>query len=166
MNSFTLQITSASKAPLDPQIVSTWMTSKASLAINVGSVELTGPDSFTMTVSTFGQAKALEKLSGIRYKGIKLFIRLLSERSVDNLHSMVQDKPSNSPTTRIQDTFTAFINSRYNASAKYLNMENVMQEPLISGLGINIFQHESADRLGAALCKIIASICVGVFKTF
>jgi hypothetical protein len=166
MNSFTVQITSGSKSALDPQSVSTWLATKASSAINVGNVELTGSDSFTMTVATFAQAKALEKLSGIRYKTIKLFIRLLSDRSVDNIHSMVQDKPANSPTTHIQDTFTAFINSRYNASAKYLNMENVMQEPLICRLGINIFQHESADRLGAALCKIISSICVGVCETF
>lgn len=159
-SSFTLQITSGSKSALDASTVSTWLSSKSSSSVT--KVEFTSSDSFTMTVSTFGQAKALEKLSGIRYKGIKLFIRLLSERSVDNLHSMVQDKPSNYANTRIHDTFTSFITSRYNASAKYLNMDNVMQEPLIAAIGINIFQHESSDRLGAALCKIIASICVGV----
>lgn len=162
MNSFTVQITSGSKSPLDPPTVSAWLITKASSAITVGNVEYTGSDSFTMTVSTFGQAKALEKLSGIRYKGTKLFIRLLSERSVDNLNSMVQDKPAKSSNTRIHDAFTSFIHSRYNASAKYLNLENVMQEPLIAALGINIFQHESSDRLGAAICKIIASICIGV----
>lgn len=161
-SSFTLQITSGSKSALDPQTVSTWLSSKASSAISVGQVELTSADSFTMTVATFAQAKALEKLSGIRYKGVKLFLRLLSERSVDNLHSMVQDKPTTYANTRIHDTFTSFITSRYNAHAKYLNMDNVMQEPLIAAIGINIFQHESSDRLGAALCKIIASICVGV----
>ncbi len=163
MNSFTLEISSGSKSAIDPPTVSTWLSSKASSGVTILKVQVTGADSFTMTVATFGQAKALEKLSGIRFRGIKLFIRLLSERSVDNLHSMVQDKPTN---TRIHDTFTCFITSRYNASNKYLNMENVMQEPMIAAIGINIFLHESSDRLGAALCKIIASICVGVLVFF
>jgi hypothetical protein len=159
---FTVQITSSSKSALDPSTVSSWLVTKAASAVNVGHLSLANGHSFTMAVSTFGQAKTIEKLSGIRFKGDKLYIRLLSERSANNLHSMVQDTPNNSSSTRIHDTFTSFINSRYNASAKYLNMENVMQEPIIAGIGINIFQHESSDRLGAALCKIIASICVGV----
>ncbi len=84
---------------------------------------------------------------------------------------LVSDSPaspssasSSSGGTRINDVFSAFIQSRYNAPARYLNMDALMEDQAIRQLGINIFQHESAERLGTALCKLMATLCPNVFQ--
>ena len=119
------------------------------------------PDTIILTVEKLTMAQALLRLSGIRYAGNKL--RLEASSSMETL--MATDSPVSTPPssgTRINDIFSAFIQSRYSAPSKYLNMDAIMDDQAIRQIGINIFQHESSERLGAALCKLMATLCPNV----
>ena len=107
----------------------------------------------SLSVASLQNAKIIQKLSGIRYAGQKLFIRMDQNARVGS-HSS-SNPVQNKPTTSINDAFTALIQSRYNQNAKYLNMDSIMSDPGIQQTGIDIFHHESSTRLGNALCKMI-----------
>jgi hypothetical protein len=120
--------------------------------------EFRPPSTIALALTNYSQARNLLKLSGIRYAGQKLNVTIQGQppSSAPNASS------GSSGSTRINDSFTAFIQTRYQSQQQYLNMDDVMSDQNIASIGINIFEHASSDRLGAVLCKLIASLCPNV----
>lgn len=154
---------------LRPEDLITFLTRHAAVPVVFGPSPVSQPpDTIILTVEKLSMAQALLRLSGIRYAGNKL--RLEASSSMETL--MATDSPVSAPPssssssgTRINDIFSAFIQSRYSAPSKYLNMDAIMDDQAIRQIGINIFQHESSERLGAALCKLMATLCPNVGRS-
>ncbi|KAK9709232.1 nuclear mRNA export, poly(A)+RNA binding protein, variant 2 [Basidiobolus ranarum] len=74
-------------------------------------------------VEHMGQAKTLQKLSGIRFAGSQLFIKIKAS-------SMETDSGSSQVGSTIE-TLRTFLTSRYVPEHKYLNLENMDGDPII-----------------------------------
>ncbi|ORX90331.1 hypothetical protein K493DRAFT_318067 [Basidiobolus meristosporus CBS 931.73] len=74
-------------------------------------------------VEHMGQAKTLQKLSGIRFAGSQLFIKIKAS-------TMDMDSSTSEVVSTIE-TLRTFLTSRYVAEHKYLNLENMDGDPVI-----------------------------------
>jgi hypothetical protein len=72
----------------------------------------------------------------------------------------------NQPKGSIVDLLTTLVTSRYNSQTKFLNLENIIEDPNFKSAGIPTGFSTDAigSRFGAALCRLIEDLCPNVIR--
>ncbi len=165
------------KGASDEDSVIQFIKRKADKPVQLSNIRYDG-DKMIVTVSHFGQANSLTKLSGIRFAGDKMIFKILSSNSPSAHHGgpssahhgtpssahhgngMDQSKGSGGHVGVIQ-VLQQVLQSRYNAQAKYLNMDAFDKDPLLVQHridGLSSYSGHAPSKIGAVICKLIGDM--------
>ncbi|KAJ3034444.1 nuclear mRNA export, poly(A)+RNA binding protein [Rhizophlyctis rosea] len=142
-----------------PDAVMAFLNRKASQPIQASNFQSLGNDFVMITCQHAGQISALLKLSGIRYAGNKLIITAASG-------SGPSSRPNSGPQQMVPGgiipMLSTLISSRYDPNMKFLNLENVINDPVVTQSGVRLFEEGGRQQTGPVICKLISELCPGV----
>ncbi|KAJ3268057.1 nuclear mRNA export, poly(A)+RNA binding protein [Borealophlyctis nickersoniae] len=153
--SFFLKI-SGIRGNTEQEVVMRFLNRHADKPLKVVNFRHADDDTVVLTLEHAAQVGSLLKLSGIRYAGQKLQISAGSRPSAGPRGA--PPPRSNAPSVPIIPTLTTLIRSRYNPEIKFLNLDNISNDPIMMSAGVTGFPSERSQ-FGAVICKLIFEIC-------
>ncbi|KAI9098686.1 hypothetical protein DFS34DRAFT_618521 [Phlyctochytrium arcticum] len=138
-----------------------WLLRKVSNPVDILQTSEIQNNTIVMTTSNALQAQTLVKLSGINFLKFKILIVQGGGAGGQSSSSRVNFQDSGSrPRTSVIEAFRALIQARYNPQMIFLDMENIISDPILHSAGIRSFEPES--KMGGVICKMIGELCPDV----
>ncbi|KAJ3406968.1 Protein kinase, partial [Chytridiales sp. JEL 0842] len=147
----------------DPGIVLDFLRNKIEGTLDVVSTRVVAED-LLVKVRSVGEATNLQRLSGVRFSGAKLSIRIMGRLPASTSDSNIPQTQSNTSNVKHPssiETLTAILRSRYNPSIKFLNLSalesdpTMLSHPSLSGFGSD---YNDTLKIGPVICKLIGEL--------
>ncbi|KNC96593.1 uncharacterized protein SPPG_08177 [Spizellomyces punctatus DAOM BR117] len=135
-----------------------WLCRRAGGPVTIVHTEVQR-NSIVFTTQNALQAQTLAKLSGVNFLQHKLIITQGGGGSMQS-HPSRGVPGDTSGRTNIIDAFRMLIRSRYRPENKFLDLENMVSDPIMQNAGVRGFEAES--KMGGVICKMIGELCPDV----